>query len=303
MKRDHRAPATLPDGAALPAATARHSGVAQAGTAPQAPETMADPCAAACRRTPLLIVGSRGRMGAMLLARAAAAGLNARGVDQPLTPAALAPACADAGLVLLCVPAAVVPATLAILTPHVPPSAVLADITSVKERPLRQMEEAWPGPVVGTHPLFGPKPDPSGPLPVAIVPGRRAPATAIALVEGFYHALGFQTFRTTARTHDEAMARIQSMNFITNLAYFALLAGQDDLLPFLTPSFRRRRDAARKMLTEDAALFTGLFEANPHSYEAVRQYRQMLNLAAAGDVDLLCQRARWWWPEDGEERH
>lgn len=63
MKRDHRAPATLPDGAALPAATARHSGVAQAGTAPQAPETMADPCAAACRRTPLLIVGSRGRMG------------------------------------------------------------------------------------------------------------------------------------------------------------------------------------------------------------------------------------------------
>ncbi|SDF14516.1 prephenate dehydrogenase/arogenate dehydrogenase family protein [Desulfovibrio legallii] len=257
------------------------------------------------RALPLLFVGSRGRMGAMLLARAAAAGLNARGVDQPLTPAALAPACADAGLVLLCVPAAVVPAVLASLIPHLPPSAVLADITSVKERPLRQMEAAWPGPVVGTHPLFGPKPDPHGPLPVAIVPGRRVAGhggdTALPLVEGFFRALGFQTFRTTARQHDEAMARIQSMNFITNLAYFALLAGQDDLLPFLTPSFRRRRDAARKMLTEDAALFTGLFEANPHSYEAVRQYRQLLNLAAAGDVDLLCQRARWWWPDDEDK--
>lgn len=170
MKRDHRAPATLPDGAALPAATARHSGVAQAGTAPQAPKpwpTLAPPPAAAPR---CLLWGRAGRMGAMLLARAAAAGLNARGVDQPLTPAALAPACADAGLVLLCVPAAVVPATLALLTPHVPPSAVLADITSVKERPLRQMEEAWPGPVVGTHPLFGPKPDPSGPLPWPLCP-------------------------------------------------------------------------------------------------------------------------------------
>ena len=94
------------------------------------------------------------------------------------------------------------------------------------------------------------------------------------------------------------MARIQNMNFITNLAYFALLAGQEDLLPFLTPSFRRRQNAARKMLTEDARLFSGLFEANPHSHEAVRQYRQMLNLAAAGDIDLLCRRAQWWW-EDG----
>ena len=78
----------------------------------------------------------------------------------------------------------------------------------------------------------------------------------------------------------------------------ALLAGQEDLLPFLTPSFRRRQNAARKMLTEDARLFSGLFEANPHSHEAVRQYRQMLNLAAAGDIDLLCRRAQWWW-EDG----
>ena len=100
---------------------------------------------------------------------------------------------------------------------------------------------------------------------------------------------------TTAEKHDQAMARIQNMNFITNLAYFALLAGQEDLLPFLTPSFRRRRNAARKMLTEDAQLFAGLFEANPHSHEAVRQYRQMLNLAAAGDIDLLCRRAQWWW--------
>ena len=80
-----------------------------------------------------------------------------------------------------------------------------------------------------------------------------------------------------------------------SVAYFALLAGQKDLLPFLTPSFRRRQNAARKMLTEDAQLFAGLFEANPHSHEAVRQYRQMLNLAAAGDIDLLCRRAQWWW--------
>ena len=41
-----------------------------------------------------VIVGSTGRMGAMLLGRARAAGLTVEGVDVPLTPEILAPACA-----------------------------------------------------------------------------------------------------------------------------------------------------------------------------------------------------------------
>lgn len=245
-----------------------------------------------------VIIGSHGRMGAMLMARARAAGLDAVGVDVPLTPEKLADACAGADMAVLCVPAAVFGTVAAGVCPHLPAGAVLADITSVKEQPMHQMERVWPGPVVGTHPLFGPSPEAEADLPVAITPGRAAQAQHVALVEAFFTEMGCRTFLTTAETHDKAMARIQNMNFITSLAYFSLLAGQDDLLPFLTPSFRRRRNAARKMLTEDARLFAGLFEANAHSHEAVRQYRQMLNLAAAGDIDLLCQRAAWWWPEE-----
>ena len=246
-----------------------------------------------------VIIGSRGRMGAMLVARAQAAGLDVVGVDVPLAPEKLSESCAGADMAMLCVPAAVFGEVAAAVCPHLPARAVLADITSVKEQPMRQMEHIWPGPVVGTHPLFGPKPEAEADLPVALTPGQHAGPEQVALVEDFFTRLGCRTFMTTAEKHDKAMARIQNMNFITSLAYFSLLAGQDDLLPFLTPSFRRRQQAARKMLTEDARLFTGLFEANAHSHEAVRQYRQMLNLAAAGDIDLLCQRAAWWWPEDG----
>ena len=250
-----------------------------------------------------VIIGSRGRMGAMIVARAQAAGLDVVGVDMPLTPEKLSQACAEAHMAMLCVPAAVFGDVAAAVCPHLPARAVLADITSVKEQPMRQMEHIWPGPVVGTHPLFGPKPEAGADLPVALTPGQRAEPKHVALVEAFFTHLGCRTFMTTAEKHDKAMARIQNMNFITSLAYFSLLAGQDDLLPFLTPSFRRRQQAARKMLTEDARLFAGLFEANAHSHEAVRQYRQMLNLAAAGDIDLLCQRAAWWWPEDGGQNN
>lgn len=248
-----------------------------------------------------VIVGSTGRMGAMLLNRAQQAGLHAVGVDVPLTPEALAPACRDADLALVCVPAAVFRQVITAVCPHLPPTAVLADITSVKEIPLRQMESAWQGPVVGTHPLFGPRPDPQADQPVTVVPGKHAEKTHVELTSGFFTAIGCRVFRSSAEKHDKAMARIQNMNFITSVAYFALLAGQEDLLPFITPSFRRRQNAARKMLTEDARMFAGLFEANPHSHEAVRQYRNMLNLAAAGDIDLLCQRAQWWWRDDGED--
>ena len=243
------------------------------------------------------IVGSRGRMGEMLLRRARAAGLDVSGVDQPLTEQALKAALAGADLALLCVPAAVFAEVAKAVTAQLAPGAVLADITSVKERPLRQMEHLWHGPVVGTHPLFGPKSAPGADQPVAVVAGKGAEEAHLARVEGFFTALGCRTFRCSAAAHDRAMARIQNTNFITNLAYFALLAGEAELLPFLTPSFERRRAAAAKMLTEDAELFSGLFEANAHSLEAVRQYRKMLNVAAAGDIDLLCHRAAWWWEE------
>ncbi|MBD5558165.1 MAG: prephenate dehydrogenase [Desulfovibrio sp.] len=241
------------------------------------------------------IVGSRGRMGEMLLRRAREAGLDVTGVDQPLTPEALRAALDGADLALLCVPAAVFEEVAKAVTAELAPGAILADITSVKERPLRQMERLWEGPVVGTHPLFGPKPAAGADQPVAVVAGKGAEEAHLSRVEGFFSALGCRSFRCSAATHDRAMARIQNTNFITNLAYFALLAGEEELLPFLTPSFERRKAAAAKMLTEDAELFGGLFEANAHSHEAVRQYRKMLNVAAGGDIDLLCHRAAWWW--------
>ena len=158
------------------------------------------------------------------------------------------------------------------------------------------MERAYAGPVVGTHPLFGPKPQPSD-LRVCITPGAAATDTHIGLVEGLFKDMGCSTFRSTAEAHDSAAASIQGLNFISSLAYFATLAEHEELLPFITPSFRRRLEASRKLLTEDAPLFEWLFEANPMSQESIRQYRSFLNVAAGGDVNVLVQRAQWWWKE------
>lgn len=243
----------------------------------------------------IAIIGCYGRMGRMLCEKAQEQGIPFSGVDLPYEEKELEQTCSNADLIILCVPARNFEETLKKLVTHVAPDAILADITSVKEKPMKLMEEIWPGKVVGTHPLFGPHPQKNTDLSVAIISGGKATEEDVAKVGKFFSSWGCKPFTCTASHHDKALARIQNMNFITNLAYFAVLADHKELLPFLTPSFERRKKAAAKMLTEDANMFSGLFEANDYSHEAVRQYRKMLNVAASGDIDLLCQKAKWWW--------
>ena len=224
----------------------------------------------------ILIIGEFGRMGAMLLKRALRFGMPVLGIDQPLASRELETKARDVSMALFCVPAPVLAKVLERVCPYLPSSCIVSDITSVKEMPMQAMERIWPGSCVGTHPLFGPNPDFSGPLPVAITAGRLLDNQDLDVCETFWTRLGFAVFRCSAKDHDVAMAKIQNLNFITNLAYFALLAGQKELLPYLTPSFRRRLASAKKMLTEDASMFAALFEANRHSHEVVRNYSRML---------------------------
>ena len=252
--------------------------------------------------TRIVVAGCRGRMGAMLMERfSRRADLTPVGLDLPFSEKDMAEACRGARAVLLCVPASAIPEVAAKLARHMEPDAILSDITSVKERPMRDMERQWSGPVVGTHPLFGPMQAEGLELRVTIVPGKNASEQDVVFIEELFRGFGCATFRATAEEHDMAEAKIQGMNFITSAVYFAMTAEDPALLPYLTPSFLRRMNASEKQMVEDGALFTWLFEANPHSQAMVRQYRNLLSLAAAGDVDLILNKARWWWKE-GEDK-
>lgn len=257
---------------------------------------MTDPLRARLSRPgSVVVVGHTGRMGSMLMREGLAAGVGMAGIDKPL--ADLTPL-ASAAVVVLCVPARLFEDILHLVCPAMAPDAVLCDITSVKVAPIVQMLNVWPGDVVGTHPLFGPSHGRDEELSVAMVKSRRCSEESFRLAEAFFSALGYSPFETDAETHDKAMARIQNMNFITSLAYFAQTADDRSLERFITPSFRRRLAAAHKLLTEDGPMFAGLFETNPFSQAAVRQFSKLLSLASAGDIDLLLSKARRWWPEE-----
>lgn len=243
----------------------------------------------------LLVVGSQGRMGQLFMQRAESCGLGVRGVDRPLSRSAVAEAARGADLVLLAVPASAMQEVAALCASVMTPPQILADICSVKVAPVAAMMAVYDGPVVGTHPLFGPAPS-ADDRRVAVAGGRDDAARDA--VQACFTRMGFDSFMTTVDEHDSAMAAIQGLNFVTTVSYFAALAGREELEKFITPSFNRRLDAARKMLTEDAELFCGLMDVNPHTQESVRAFRSMLNIAAGGDIELLAERANWWWRRD-----
>lgn len=248
--------------------------------------------------THIAIVGARGQMGALFVRAFHKAGYTVTTLDRPYTDEAIraalnGPDDKGADLVLISVPVTATRQVAETLAPFLKPGAILCDVCSVKVNPLRQMLEAYAGPVVGTHPLFGPV-IPEGFEPrVAVTPGR-GDGAAEAVSDVFARA-GFAPFASTAEEHDRSMAVVQGLNFITTVAYLAAARQTPGIENFRTPSFERRLEAARKMLTQDRELFQLISEDNPYLQETVRQFTAYLDLAAGGDLDLLSARASWWW--------
>ena len=121
----------------------------------------------------LAVVGGRGQMGGLFVHRSREAGLEVRCLDtrdQPLTHDVLRRGLEGVDLALLAVPLTCVEEVIAQVGALLEPPQILADVASVKIRPLASMLENYDGPVVGTHPLFGSEPPENA--RVAITPGR-----------------------------------------------------------------------------------------------------------------------------------
>ncbi|WP_027177312.1 prephenate dehydrogenase/arogenate dehydrogenase family protein [Maridesulfovibrio hydrothermalis] len=246
----------------------------------------------------IAVIGSRGQMGGFLALKAERAGVLVHRFDQPIDEAELARLLPATDFVLLCIPVTVMDDVLPRIVPHMKKGAVLSDVGSVKGRPLQQMIRAYDGPVVGTHPLFGPVIPADFDPTVALVAGREEDRSSILAVKDFFERLDLGAFESTVEEHDKAMAMIQALNFSSTIAFLACSREIPNIEKFVTPSFKRRLESANKMVTQDSDLFVTISDANQYSHEAIRLFRSFLSLAAAGDMDLLAGRASWWWREN-----
>jgi prephenate dehydrogenase len=243
----------------------------------------------------IAVIGGKGQMGQLFLDLCRESGVRGLPFDKPLNGSA-AELIPSFDLVLIAVPIDAMAPVLAEIGPYLREEQILADLCSVKVAPMRQMMEAHSGPVVGTHPLFGPTGPDTGEVRVAVAEARGR--DAFDAVHELCTRMGLSPFETTDEEHDRVMAFVQGLNFVTTIAYFSCTASQEEIGKFMTPSFQRRLDAAVKMITKDSDMFETIFETNPFSQDSVRRFRDHLQVAAGGDINLLTELARRWWSED-----
>ena len=253
----------------------------------------------------ITIIGGTGRMGAMLAGEWLSRH-TVRAVDRTsdgngglaLAEADLAASVPGSDVVLLCVPAPAVPEVLDRILPHMPENGLLADICSVKVHPMQSMEAKYAGPVVGTHPFFGPANNRQG-ARVALVRGNKAQEAHMALLNELFRDLGCATFEATAEEHDRATAVSQSLHFALSAAYFATVNRQENIEPYLTPSFKRYMNAARKELTANAVMFCEFTADNPLFPEILAATRAILEQAEKGGLAAVAEEARAWYERNG----
>jgi len=161
------------------------------------------------------IIGGNGQMGRWFTHFFESQGLEVLVADLD-TPRTSQEAAAQADVVILSVPIPKVTEVAREVAPFLSPHAALMDLTSVKQRPMAAMMSAFPGEVVGTHPLFGPGETTIEGRTMVLCRGRGE--RWFQWLQDLLTQTGARVKVTTAAEHDRLMAVVQG------LAHFILIA-------------------------------------------------------------------------------
>ncbi|WP_036477516.1 bifunctional chorismate mutase/prephenate dehydrogenase [Myxosarcina sp. GI1] len=136
-------------------------------------------------------------------------------------------------------------------------STVLADVTSIKTPIVQAMLDRHPGPVLGLHPMFGPRTDSFLSQNVVVCPSRQQQAYQWFL--DFIVNRGGKLIWCTPQEHDRMMAIVQAVRHFSTFSLGAFLAEEGiDLsrtLKFASPLYRMQLDLVGRLFTQDASLY------------------------------------------------
>jgi chorismate mutase / prephenate dehydrogenase len=237
----------------------------------------------------VLIVGGRGKMGQYFQHWFEDAGYAVRVLDAE--DWAQAPAlCAGVNLALISVPIDRTPEVVRQVGPLLPPSCVLADLTSVKLAPMEAMLAAHRGPVVGLHPLFGPTTSSMDQQIMMAVPGRAPEACQWVLDQ--MRAWGNIVMPITATEHDEIMNLVQGLRHFATFSFGQYLYRRRTDLPrtleFSSPIYRLELGMVGRLFAQDASLYADIIFASPERRALLKDYVAFL----AGNREFLEEGGR-----------
>ena len=223
---------------------------------------------------PVFVFGGKGALGTRLVSQLEQTGYSVITIDKDddwPTQNKLA----NAQLVLMSVP---VNKTVELIK-QLPPLAedcVLADVTSIKDAPLKAMLQQHKGPVVGLHPMFGPSVKNLAKQLVVVTHGRNQNQYQWVLDQ--FINWGAHLHEVNANKHDDAMGWIQAMRHLSTFAYGVHLASErvdiKELLELSSPIYRMELMMIGRLFAQNAELYADIIAANKSQFSSIRRYLQ-----------------------------
>ena len=187
---------------------------------------------------------------------------------------------AGANLVLVAVPINITDQVINRL-PELPDNCILADLTSTKAGPMKQMLAKHQGPVVGLHPMFGPDVSCMVKQIVIICHGRQAEKYDWLLQQ--IKTWGVALHTTQPQQHDEVMGFIQMMRHFTSFVYGNYLHQEQpdlsELLACSSPIYRLELAMVGRLFAQNASLYADIIFSSPHVLDMLSSYKQQLEQA------------------------
>lgn len=187
-----------------------------------------------------------------------------------------AEAAALADVVVISVPIEVTEEVIREVGPKVREDALLMDVTSVKEAPLRAMLESSRASVIGTHPMFGPSVHSLQGQRVVLCKGRGDAWES--WLRRMLSARGLVITEATSEAHDRAMSVVQVLNhFHTEVLGLALARTGlpvEETLRFASPVYLMELYVSGRHFVQSPALYGSIMMRNPRTAEVIRAFRE-----------------------------
>ncbi len=253
----------------------------------------------------VLVVGGRGQMGRFFSNWFRQSDYDVRVLDREDWPQVSSLA-AGVDLCLLAVPIDLTAAVADQIAPHLPPACVLADITSLKRKPLEAMLQSHTGPVVGLHPLFGPATTTMDKQIVVVSPGRQMEQCQWLLDQ--LTVWGNVLVETPAAEHDEIMGIVQALRHFATFTFGQFLHSRGvpilRTLDLSSPIYRLELAMVGRLFAQDPEMYAEIVFATPERLALLKDYiqslQQNLDLVQRGDKAEFVARfrkvAEWFGP-------
>lgn len=163
------------------------------------------------------------------------------------------------------------------IAPHTKKSALLMDLTSIKQDPVKTMLKAKSA-VIGFHPMFNHTS--YGPNQKAIICPIRA-KNWLPWLKDFLHKNQLIFYEMSPKKHDQIMTLVQGLVHFAEISFAKTLQKTgtrlEKLLPYASPASALKIEMVARILAQDPNLYGNIQIQNPENLKILQEYLKTTN--------------------------